>query len=71
MEQHAKKQKWSTQGTTMVCYFNSSEGLSSSAISLAKDVDAAIDEIWKPNIVARYMHWPTGKETFDENPYRE
>lgn len=71
MEEHAKKQMWSSRGTTMVCYFNSSEGLNSNAITLAKDVDAAIDEIWKPSLVARYMHWPTGKEEFEENPYKE
>jgi hypothetical protein len=71
MEEHAKKQMWSSHGTTMVCYFNNNEGLNSDAITLAKDVDAAIDEVWKPSLVARYMHWPTGKEDFEENPYRE
>jgi hypothetical protein len=71
MEKHAKKQMWSKQGTTMVCYFRSSEGLNSNAITLAKDVDKAIDEIWKPTLIARYMHWPTGKEEFTENPYVE
>lgn len=71
MEKHAKKQMWSKQGTTMVCYFRSSEGLDSDAITLAKDVDAAIGEVWKPTLVARYMHWPTGKEEFTENPYVE
>jgi len=71
MEEHAKKQMWSSNGTTMVCYFNSSEELNSDAITLAKNVDVAIDEIWKPSLVARYMHWPTGKEDFEDNPYRE
>jgi len=71
MEQHAKKQMWSSHGTTMVCYFSSSDGLNSDAISLAKDVDAAIDAVWKPSLLARYMHWPTGKEDFQENPYSE
>ena len=71
MKEHAQKQMWSSHGTTMVCYFNSSEGLNSDAITLAKDVDAALDEVWRPTLVARYMHWPTGKEDFVENPYRE
>ena len=69
MEKHAKKQMWSSMGTTMVCYFNSSEGLNSNAITLAPSVDAAIDEIWKPNLIARYMHWPNGKEEFVLDPY--
>ena len=71
MEEHAKKQMWSSNGTTMVCYFNSSEGLNADAITLAANVDAAIDEVWRPSLVARYMHWPTGKEDFLQNPYRE
>ena len=71
MEEHAKKQKWHSHGTTMVCYFDSGEGLNSDAIKYAKDVDAAIDEVWKPSLVARYMHWPTGKEDFVESPYCE
>ena len=71
MEKHAQKQMWSKMGTTMVCYFNSSEGLNSDAITLAPNVDAAIDQVWKPTMVARYMHWPTGKETFEEHPYSE
>lgn len=71
MEKHAKKQQWSSHGTTMVCYFRSSEGLNSNAITLAKNVDGAISEIWKPSLVARYIHWPTGKEQFEENPYIE
>lgn len=69
MEKHAKKQMWSSMGTTMVCYFNSSEGLNSNAITLAPSVDAAIDEIWKPSLIARYMHWPNGKEEFVLDPY--
>jgi len=71
MEQHAKNQTWSSFETTMVCYFDSSEGLNSDAITCAKDIDAALDEVWKPTLIARYMHWPTGKEDFVENPYRE
>jgi len=71
MEEHAKKQKWHSRGTTMVCYFNSKEGLNSDAIVSAKDIDAALDEVWKPSMVARYLHWPTGKKDFQENPYRE
>ena len=71
MEKHAKKQQWSSHGTTMVCYFRDTDGLNSDAITLAKDVDAAISEIWKPSLVARYIHWPTGKEQFEENPYVE
>lgn len=71
MEKHAKKQQRSPHGTTMVCYFRSAEGLNSEAITLAKNVDAAINEIWKPNLVARYIHWPTDKEQFEENPYVE
>ncbi len=71
MEKHAKKQQWSSHGTTMVCYFRNTDGLNSDAITLAKNVDAAINEIWKPNLVARYIHWPTGKEQFEENPYAE
>lgn len=71
MEKHAKKQQWSSHGTTMVCYFRNTNGLNSDAITLAKDVDAAISEIWKPGLVARYIHWPTGKEQFEENPYVE
>jgi len=71
MEKHAKKQQWSPHGTTMVCYFRSAEGLNSEAITLAKNVDAAINEIWKPNLVARYIHWPTDKVQFEENPYVE
>ena len=71
MENHAKKQQWSIHGTTMVCYFRSTEGLNSDAITLAKNVDVAINEIWKPSLVARYIHWPTGKEQFEENPYVE
>lgn len=71
MEEHAKKQTWSSHGTTMVCYFRSSVGLNSDAINLAKDVDAATKEIWKPTLVAQYVHWPTGKELFTENPYEE
>lgn len=55
----------------MICYFRSAEGLNSEAITLAKNVDAAINEIWKPNLVASYIHWPTGKEQFEENPYVE
>ncbi|MCQ2318162.1 MAG: hypothetical protein MJZ90_04500 [Bacteroidales bacterium] len=69
MEKHAKEQMWSSMGTTMVCYFNSSEGLNSNAITLAPSVDVAIDEIWKPSLTARYMHWPNGKEEFVLNPY--
>lgn len=68
MEKHAKKQMWSNHGTTMVCYFRSSEGLNSDAITYAKNVDKAIEQIWKPSLVGRYMHWPTGKEEFTENP---
>lgn len=71
MEKHAMKQQWSSHGTTMVCYFRSAEGLNSNAITLANNVDEAINEIWKPSLVARYIHWPTGKEQFDENPYVE
>lgn len=71
MEKHAKKQMWSNMGTTMVCYFNSSEGLNSDAITLAPNTDVAIENVWKPTLVARYMHWPTGKETFEEHPYKE
>lgn len=71
MELHAKKQMWSNHGTTMVCYYRSSEGLNSNAITLAKDSDKAIDELWKPSLIARYMHWPNGKEEFTENPYVE
>lgn len=71
MEKHAKKQAWSKQGTTMVCYFRNSEGLNADAITLAKNVDDATSEVWKPSMVARYMHWPTGKEEFTENPYEE
>ena len=71
MVEHAQKQQWSSHGTTMVCYFRSAEGLNSDAINCATDVDAAISEIWKPSLVARYTHWPTGKEQFEENPYVE
>jgi hypothetical protein len=71
MEEHAKKQTWTSLGTTMVCYFNSSEGLNSDAITFAKDLDAAIDNVWKPSMIARYMHWPTGKKDFQINPYKE
>ena len=71
MEKHAQKQQWSSHGTTMVCYFRNADGLNSDAIVFAKDVDAAISEIWKPSLVARYIHWPTGKEQFEENPYVE
>jgi len=71
MEKHAKQRMWSNASTTMVCYFNSSEGLNSNSITLAPSVDAAVDEVWKPSMVARYMHWPTGKETFEEHPYSE
>ena len=71
MENHAKKQTWSSHGTTMVCYFRSNDGLNSDAINRAKDVDAATKAIWKPTLVARYIHWPTGKEVFTENPYEE
>lgn len=71
MENHAKKQTWSSHGTTMVCYFRSSKDLNRDAINQAKDVDAATKEIWKPTLVAQYMHWPTGKEVFTENPFEE
>jgi len=71
MQQHAQKQMWSENGTTMVCYFNSSDGLNSDAITLASNVDAVLDEVWKPTMVARYMHWPTGLEEFTEHPYSE
>lgn len=71
MENHAKTQRWSSRGTTMVCYFRNTDGLNSDAITYAKNVDAAINEIWKPSLVARYIHWPTGKEQFEENPYVE
>lgn len=69
MDNHAKKQKWSSHGTTMVCYFRNADGLDSNAITLAKNVDIAINEIWKPTLVARYIHWPTGKEQCEENSY--
>lgn len=71
MEKHAKKQMWSQHGTTMVCYFRTSEGINANAITMATNVDKAISEIWKPSLVARYMHWPTGKEKFVENPYTD
>lgn len=71
MEKHARNQMWSKSGTTMVCYFRNIEDIDADAVTLAKSVDDAIEQIWKPSLVARYMHWPTGKEEFTESPYSE
>lgn len=69
IRKHAKQQPWSKYETTMVCYFRNEKDINVNAFKSSKSIDDAINQIWKPCIVARYIHWPSGKEEFTKSPY--